>query len=189
MPLPLDTLLFWIGLVITFVGLYVFITGRSSSDPNKKGSNRFEAFGIKIDVSNPSLLLIILGVVMMIAPKFIPQPQELGDSVTSAVVSGMVQQTETRQAQTVAGNEQVPPAPESKVQPTAPQAEQAPPLRADRVTAEKVPVKNRDSTLDDTAHTEKKLKQVKAPAEAATQNTTASVSKPPVPRLKKALPA
>ena len=30
--------------------------------PGKKGSNRFEAFGIKIDVSNPSLLLIILGV-------------------------------------------------------------------------------------------------------------------------------
>jgi len=193
MPLPLDTLLFWIGLVITFVGLYVFITGRSSSDPSKKGSNRFEAFGIKIDVSNPSLLLIILGVVMMMAPKFIPQPQELGGSGTSTVVSGIVQKTEKKQAKTVAGSEQVPPAPEPKVQPPAPQVEQVPPPRTDTVTAEKVPVENKESTPEKPAHTRistgENLNQAKAPAKAATQNTTASASRPPVPRLKKTLPA
>ena len=168
MPLPLDTLLFWIGLVITFVGLYVFITGRSSSDPSKKGSNRFEAFGIKIDVSNPSLLLIILGVVMMMAPKFIPQPQELGGSGTSTVVSGIVQKTEKKQAKTVAGSEQVPPAPEPKVQPSAPQVEQVPPPRTDAVALEKVPAGKKETTPEKLAQTRTSTGQsqnrVKTPA-------------------------
>ena len=73
MPVSLDILLFWAGLVITLTGLVVFVLGRSKSDAAKQGDNRFEAFGIKIDVSNPSLLLVILGVVMMLVPKMIPQ--------------------------------------------------------------------------------------------------------------------
>ncbi len=73
MPISLDTLLFWCGLALLCVGLFVFLTGKKASDDSKKESNRFEAFGIKIDVNNPSLILIMLGVVMMLSPKFIPQ--------------------------------------------------------------------------------------------------------------------
>ncbi len=73
MPISLDTLLFWCGLALLCVGLFVFLTGKKASDESKKESNRFEAFGIKIDVNNPSLILIMLGVVMMLSPKFIPQ--------------------------------------------------------------------------------------------------------------------
>ncbi|RLJ17466.1 hypothetical protein DJ031_14175 [bacterium endosymbiont of Escarpia laminata] len=73
MPLPLDTLLFWAGLGLLIVGLFIFVTGKSASKEEKSQSNRFEAFGIKIDVNNPSLILIILGVVMMLAPRILPQ--------------------------------------------------------------------------------------------------------------------
>lgn len=73
MPIELDTLLFWCGLGLLSVGLFVFLTGKKASTEGKKESNRFEAFGIKIDVNNPSLILIMLGVVMMLAPKFLPQ--------------------------------------------------------------------------------------------------------------------
>jgi len=87
MPLALDTLLFWVGLAITSIGLIVFVMGRVLPDAEKKGDNRFEAFGIKIDVSNPSLLLVILGVVMMLVPKMIPQ--EARDIGKSLVGSGL----------------------------------------------------------------------------------------------------
>ncbi|RDH83604.1 MAG: hypothetical protein DIZ78_13900 [endosymbiont of Escarpia spicata] len=73
MPLPLDTLLFWAGLGLLIIGLFIFVTGKSASEDEKSQSNRFEAFGIKIDVNNPSLILIILGVVMMLAPRILPQ--------------------------------------------------------------------------------------------------------------------
>jgi hypothetical protein len=73
MPISLDSLLFWCGLALLSIGLFVFLTGRRASDESKKESNRFEAFGIKIDVNNPSLILIMLGVAMMLAPKFMPQ--------------------------------------------------------------------------------------------------------------------
>ncbi len=55
------------------VGLFIFVTGKTASEDEKSQSNRFEAFGIKIDVNNPSLILIILGVVMMLAPRILPQ--------------------------------------------------------------------------------------------------------------------
>jgi hypothetical protein len=66
-------LLFWVGLGLLVVGLFVFITGKTVPAEKKEQSNRFEAFGIKVDVTNPSLILIILGVVMMLAPKMLPQ--------------------------------------------------------------------------------------------------------------------
>ena len=83
MPLPLDVLLFWVGLGITLVGLVVFLMGRALPDTEKKGANKFEAFGIKIDVSNPSLLLVILGVVLMLVPKMVPH--EVKTTVKSLV--------------------------------------------------------------------------------------------------------
>jgi len=41
MPLPLDMLLFWVGLGITLVGLVVFLMGRVLPDKEKKGANKF----------------------------------------------------------------------------------------------------------------------------------------------------
>lgn len=94
MPTSLDVLLFWAGVGITVTGLIVFIMGRVKPDSEKQGDNRFEAFGIKIDVSNPSLLLIILGVVLMLVPKMIPQEaREIGDSLISTVQGPATQQT------------------------------------------------------------------------------------------------
>lgn len=113
MQLPLDTLLFWAGLGLLSVGIYVFITGKSTSEEKKQQSNRFEAFGIKIDVNNPSLILIILGVVMMLAPKLMPQSStepdqpeaivETNSSTTPAtqVPGRSLVQTETTQQEAI----------------------------------------------------------------------------------------
>lgn len=89
MPWTMDVLLFWAGLILTVIGVIVFITGKSVSAEQKKDSNRFEAFGIKVDVSNPSLLLIILGVVLMLVPRMAPKedgtPHQLPQSLTPEV--------------------------------------------------------------------------------------------------------
>jgi len=87
MDISLDSVLFWSGLGLLLVGLFVFLTGKSAADGKKKNNYRFEAFGIKVDVNNPSLVLIILGGVMMLAPimmqqeraettQYSPPPQE-----------------------------------------------------------------------------------------------------------------
>ncbi|EGV51954.1 hypothetical protein [endosymbiont of Riftia pachyptila] len=73
MDISLDSVLFWSGLGLLLVGLFVFLTGKSTADGKKKNNNRFEAFGIKVDVNNPSLVLIILGGVMMLAPIMMQQ--------------------------------------------------------------------------------------------------------------------
>jgi hypothetical protein len=69
-----DLLLNVLGLVLIAIGLYVFITGTARPKEGESRSNKFEAFGIKIDVSNPSILLIILGVVLVLVPRFVPDP-------------------------------------------------------------------------------------------------------------------
>jgi len=190
MPLPLDTLLFWIGLVIALAGLYVFITGRSSSDQDKKGNNRFEAFGIKIDVSNPSLLLVILGVVMMLAPKFIPQPQDAEDSDTVAVVSGIMQKTADGQPRPVTENKKATPEPDA--QSVVPEIKQVPPPRPEAVPQEKMPVEKQETKPEQTAHTGmatgKNQNQAKAPARAPEPKTIASASNTPVIGPEKTLP-
>lgn len=177
MPLPLDTLLFWIGLVITFVGLYVFITGRSSSDKEKKGSNRFEAFGIKIDVSNPSLLLVILGVVMMMAPKFIPQTPDLKDSDAIAVVADIMQKTEDGQPQPMEKKESASPAP-------APE-DNSPPPRPDVAPTENVPVEKK-TPPEEPEHTQvitgKSQEQMRRKVKTVQPESVASLSRPPAPR-------
>jgi hypothetical protein len=73
--LNLDMLLTIAGLVLMVIGVAVFLLGKSRVAAGDERSNIFEAFGIKLDVSNPSILLIMFGVVLMLAPRFVP----LGD--------------------------------------------------------------------------------------------------------------
>jgi WD40 repeat protein len=56
-----------LGVVLIVVGLWLFIRGKIGSRQNE-----VSAFGVKISVSNPSLILVVLGILMMVIPQ-LPQ--------------------------------------------------------------------------------------------------------------------
>jgi hypothetical protein len=58
-----------VGAMLTLVGVYLFASGKM-----RDKASRVEAFGIKLDVTNPSLILILAGVGLMLVPRFVPEP-------------------------------------------------------------------------------------------------------------------
>ncbi|GAB3012199.1 hypothetical protein [Bowmanella dokdonensis] len=62
-----DLIVMLTGGILIGVGLLLFIFGRR--DGNK---NYLEGFGIKLDVSNPSILLIVVGVGLLLVPRLLP---------------------------------------------------------------------------------------------------------------------
>lgn len=65
---PFDLVLMIIGALLTLVGVYLFASGKMTDKASK-----VEAFGIKLDVTNPSLILILAGVGLMLAPRILPE--------------------------------------------------------------------------------------------------------------------
>jgi hypothetical protein len=65
----LDTLLVLAGLVLVVTGLVMFIRSKTST-----GASSVEAFGIKLNVTHPSLILVLAGVGLMLAPRLLPEP-------------------------------------------------------------------------------------------------------------------
>lgn len=76
--LDLDLLLTVVGVALIVIGVGVFLLGKSKAGKDDH-SNVFEAFGIKLDVANPSVLLIMFGVVLMLAPRFVPLGSRPGE--------------------------------------------------------------------------------------------------------------
>lgn len=64
----LDGLLVIAGLVLVVTGIVMFIRSKSSTDPSS-----VEAFGIKLNVTHPSLILVLAGVGLMLAPRLLPE--------------------------------------------------------------------------------------------------------------------
>lgn len=71
----IDIVLIAVGALLTLVGAVQFVRGKVGDKPSK-----VEAFGIKLDVTNPSLILILAGVGLMLAPKLLPEPDEAVDT-------------------------------------------------------------------------------------------------------------
>ena len=70
----LDTLLVVAGLVLVATGLVMFIRSKSSTQ-----ASSVEAFGIKLNVTHPSLILVLAGVGLMLAPRLLPEaPDKTG---------------------------------------------------------------------------------------------------------------
>jgi hypothetical protein len=65
----IDLALVTVGAIVTLVGVIQFVRGKVSNNPSK-----VEAFGIKLDITNPSLILILAGVGLMLAPRLLPEP-------------------------------------------------------------------------------------------------------------------
>ena len=61
----LDTLLVIAGLVLVATGLVMFIYSKTSTQ-----ASSVEAFGIKLNVTHPSLILVLAGVGLMLAPQY-----------------------------------------------------------------------------------------------------------------------
>ena len=102
-----DTLLVLAGLVLVVTGLVMFIRSKTST-----GASSVEAFGIKLNVTHPSLILVLAGVGLMLAPRLLPEPVGKADQPETPVVA------ESPKAQPVAPTTAAPPEPASR--PTAP---------------------------------------------------------------------
>ena len=62
-----DLILIITGALLILVGLGLFIFGKKEGN-----KNYLEGFGIKLDVSNPSIILIVAGVGLLLAPRLLP---------------------------------------------------------------------------------------------------------------------
>ncbi|WP_286261924.1 hypothetical protein [Thalassotalea atypica] len=62
-----DILVMLIGIVLIGIGLFLFVSGKKEAS-----QNHVEGFGIKLNVSNPSVILIIIGVGLLVLPRFMP---------------------------------------------------------------------------------------------------------------------
>ena len=89
--MSLDLILTLIGIVLIAFGLYIFLAGKGSSKDGVP-SNRLEGFGIKLDIANPSILLIILGVGLLLVPRFFPDATQggLGEIAGEVLPQGVV---------------------------------------------------------------------------------------------------
>jgi len=66
-----DTLLVIAGLVLVVTGLVMFVRSKTSTQ-----ASSVEAFGIKLNVTHPSLILVLAGVGLMLAPRLLPELPE-----------------------------------------------------------------------------------------------------------------
>lgn len=62
-----DVIVMVIGVCLIIAGIVLFVTGKLAGQNNK-----VEAFGIKMDVNNPSLLLVATGVGLVLVPRLLP---------------------------------------------------------------------------------------------------------------------
>ncbi len=61
-----------VGVFLIVIGIVIFITGRYSNN-----ENHVEGFGIKMDVKNPSLILIVFGVFLLVFPMMNAKEKEV----------------------------------------------------------------------------------------------------------------
>lgn len=64
----IDIIFVLFGALLIIAGLYLFISNKKDAS-----SNHVEGFGIKLNVSNPSIILILSGVGLLVLPRFMPE--------------------------------------------------------------------------------------------------------------------
>lgn len=82
LPELFDSVLVIVGLALVVSGLVMFIRSKSSTD-----ASSVEAFGIKLNVTHPSLILVLAGVGLMLAPRLLPELPGKVDKPEQAVVA------------------------------------------------------------------------------------------------------
>ena len=64
----IDYVIMGIGCLLIIIGLMLFINGKRDTE----NSNQVEGFGIKLNVSNPSIMLIVFGIGLLLVPRLLP---------------------------------------------------------------------------------------------------------------------
>lgn len=70
-----DYLVMATGAILLLIGVLMFVSGKKES----ANRNQVEGFGIKLDVSNPSIILIVLGIGLLLAPRLLPSHDKQGE--------------------------------------------------------------------------------------------------------------
>ena len=65
-----DIVIMVVGAILLLTGLYLFVSGKRNED----SQSHVEGFGVKLNISNPSVLLIVFGVGLMLVPRLLPNP-------------------------------------------------------------------------------------------------------------------
>jgi uncharacterized protein YjeT (DUF2065 family) len=163
----LDTLLVLAGLVLVTTGLVMFIYSKTSTQ-----ASSVEAFGIKLNVTHPSLILVLAGVGLMLAPRLLPEPAGRSDKAGPAVVAAVdkPQATEPAITSPPAAAPTLPPAPTSTVSTAA--APFTPPPAKPALTASATPPLMASSV--------RPIQPAKLPVAAATKPAGQTASSRPV---------
>jgi len=67
-----DLVVMVVGGLLIAAGVLLFVTGKVAGSNNK-----IEAFGIKMDVSNPSLILLAAGIGLLLVPRLLPAQRDV----------------------------------------------------------------------------------------------------------------
>ena len=70
-----DIVIVIIGAVLIIIGLFLFVSGKRDSE----SANNVEGFGIKLNVSNPSIILIVFGIGLVLFPRLMPTTSPLSN--------------------------------------------------------------------------------------------------------------
>ncbi len=82
-----------VGSLLIVIGLFLFVSGKKDSAK----SNQVEGFGIKLNVSNPSIILIVLGIGLLLVPRLLPKPTVTPDAQpTQAAADSPVTRPQTQ---------------------------------------------------------------------------------------------
>ncbi|WP_448554416.1 hypothetical protein [Thalassotalea montiporae] len=71
-----DNIVMLVGCLLIVVGVVMFAIGKKES----ANQNNVEGFGIKVNVSNPSIILIVLGIGLLLVPRLLPSDASVGAS-------------------------------------------------------------------------------------------------------------
>lgn len=69
-----DAIVVFIGVALIIAGVALFITGKVVSQ-----NNQIEAFGIKVNFNNPSFMLLVAGIGMVLVPRLLPDPHRIAE--------------------------------------------------------------------------------------------------------------
>jgi hypothetical protein len=78
-----DYIIMAVGGLLIVIGVLLFASGNRES----ANSNQVEGFGIKLNVSNPSIILIVLGIGLLLVPRLLPTDAPISRAAPLAVTS------------------------------------------------------------------------------------------------------
>jgi len=134
----LDSLLVIAGLVLVVIGLVMFIYSKTSTQ-----ASSVEAFGIKLNVTHPSLILVLAGVGLMLAPRLLPGlPGKADDKPVPAVVAEAPPVSASPGTTAVPIQPPPPVSPSPAAAPAVPQATPIPPAPAATVSPAHAPAQS-----------------------------------------------